>query len=80
MLEVAPVWDLQHLYFWGLLLYPVPQLLLLSQLVVSPLKDSSGLSPIHLLTQIANCGDLLLPSPVSSTHNLEPTVLAFHEY
>lgn len=27
MLEVAPVWDLQHLYFWGLLLYPVPQLL-----------------------------------------------------
>lgn len=51
-LEGAHVWDPQHLYFWGLLVYPVAQLRLSSQVVVSPLKDYSGLSLICLLTQI----------------------------
>lgn len=77
LLEGAHVWDLQHLYFWVLLVYTVPQLLLSSELVVSLLKDYSGLSLIRLLTQITNCKDLLLPSPISSTHNLDPTVLHF---
>lgn len=31
-LEGSQAWDLQHLYFWVLLVYPVPQLLLSSQL------------------------------------------------
>jgi len=75
--EGAHFWNLQHLYFWVLLVYPVPQLLLSSWVVISPLKDYSGLSLICLLSHITNCKNLLLPSPVSATHNLDPTVLHF---
>lgn len=52
VLEGAQVWDLQHLYFWLLLLYPEPQVLLYSHLVVSSLRDYSRLFLICLLTQI----------------------------
>lgn len=38
-LEGSEAWDLQHLYFWVLLLYPVPQLLLSSQLCWKTIHD-----------------------------------------
>lgn len=77
MLEAAWLWDLQCLFFWALLAHPIPQLLFSSQLVGSPWTDCSGLSLVHFLPQSPGCKGLLLPSPVSSTHNLDLEVLHF---
>lgn len=77
VLEAAWLWDLQCLFFWALLAQPMPQLLLSSQLVGSPRTDSSGLPLIHFLPQNPGRKGFLLPSSVSSTHNLDLEVLHF---